>query len=72
MMGKVRREVPVVSGLVLSAVNAVQVAAVPLPTWAHTALAVASIMAGALVVRRNVQPAAASWSAPTAPPGAVK
>ena len=59
------KEVPVVAGLVLAIINAIQVAAIALPTWAHTVIAVVSIIAGSLVVRANVQP---STPAPVKPP----
>lgn len=56
MSAKLQQEIVLAAGLVLSAVNAIQVAAVPLPAWAHSLLAVLSIMAGAVVVRQNVTP----------------
>jgi hypothetical protein len=45
-----------IAGVLTAAINAVQIAAVPLPTWVHTLIAAASILAAALAVRQNVTP----------------
>lgn len=67
-MQKVMSEVTLVAGIIVSTLNAVQVAAIPLPTWAHTVIAVVSIMAGALVVRQNVIPVVPPPAPAPAPP----
>lgn len=52
-----RRERPVLVGAAVAIANAVQVAAIPMPTWLHSAVAVVSILLGAGNVRQGVTPA---------------
>ena len=68
MSVKLRNEISVVAGIVLACINAIQISALTLPDWAHTLIAVVSIVAGSLVVRQNVIPAPAPM--PAAPPPA--
>jgi uncharacterized protein (DUF983 family) len=49
-------EPAVIVGAILAALNAVQVAAIPMPTWAHTVIVAVSTVLGALIVRQQVTP----------------
>lgn len=42
---------------IVAVLNAVQIAAISLPLWAHTVIVVVTIALGALVNRANVTPA---------------
>jgi uncharacterized protein (DUF983 family) len=53
-------EPAVIVGAILAALNAVQVAAIPMPTWAHTVIVAVTTVLGALVVRQQVTPVRAT------------
>lgn len=58
MTGKLRGEIVLVVGAIVAAVNAIQLAALHLPSWANTAVAVVSIAGGAVLTRMQVTPVA--------------
>ena len=43
-------------GAILAALNAIQIAAISMPTWLHTTIAVITIALGAVVGRSQVSP----------------
>ena len=49
-------EPAVIVGAILAALNAVQVAAIPMSTTAHTVILVATVVLGSLVTRSQVTP----------------
>jgi uncharacterized protein YacL len=56
LVAAVKGEIAVVIGAVLAAVNALQLLAVPLPTWTHTVIVVTTTVAAALGIRARVTP----------------
>ena len=56
VVNKIKAEIAVALGVVLATVNALQVAAVPLPTWVHVVVLVVTTVAASLGIRARVTP----------------
>jgi hypothetical protein len=56
VVNKIKAEVAVAIGVLLAVVNALQVAAVPLPTWTHVVVLVVTTVAASLGIRARVTP----------------
>jgi hypothetical protein len=53
---KLGREPVLILSLILTAINAVQIAAISMPTWAHTVIVIVSTIIAAILQRSQVSP----------------